>query len=139
MKRGNVKKIQIESLHIEQILIHFGFFRILSGGLRMPDMSVRAIEDTDLKISDIGVERAPKEIQFTIGGEFQLQLTVILEFFKLNTIFKSFFIAKATVFNVMIRITSDSSQTIENAGYSIVQRAISIGWHKNYVFILFCQ
>lgn len=38
-----------------------------------------------------------------------------------------FFIAKATVFNVTVRIAPDSNQSIENAGYSIAQRAISIG------------
>lgn len=36
----------------------------------MPDMSVRAIEDIDLKMSDIEEENEPKEIQFNIEGEF---------------------------------------------------------------------
>lgn len=35
----------------------------------MPDMSVRSIEDTNLKISDFEVENAPKEIDFSIEGK----------------------------------------------------------------------
>lgn len=36
----------------------------------MPDMSVRSIEDTNLKISDIDIGHAPKEIHFNIEGNF---------------------------------------------------------------------
>lgn len=68
----------------------------------MPDMSVRSIEDTSLKISDFEIENASKEIHFNVE-------------------------AKSTIFNIKIRITSDSVLPIRNAGYTIGQRAISIG------------
>lgn len=76
MKRSNVKIFRIESFRIvtsftlSWLIDSNPFFRILSGGFRMPDMSVRAIEDIDLKMSDIEGENEPKEIQFNIEGEF---------------------------------------------------------------------
>lgn len=58
-------------------------FRILSGCVRMPDMSVRSIEDTSLKISDLEIENASKEINFNIEGEFKC-IKRRFQIFKLN-------------------------------------------------------
>lgn len=46
-------------------------FRIISGCVRMTDMTVRSIEDTSLKISDIETEDASKDAQFNIEGELE--------------------------------------------------------------------
>lgn len=39
----------------------------------MPDMTVRTIEDTTLKMLDFEAANAPKEIHFDIEGEFYLK------------------------------------------------------------------
>lgn len=46
----------------------------------MPDMTVRSIDDTSLKISDIEIENASKEIRFSIEGEFFSTLKDKFEF-----------------------------------------------------------
>lgn len=57
----------------------------------MPDMTVRTIEDTNLKMLDFEAANAPKEIHFEIEGEFYLKEEKNANVFKSKAFFKSFF------------------------------------------------